>query len=42
MEFSNLNAAIACMREGNTWANDASLHKDALDKMRQQDNDTWT
>lgn len=42
MEFSNLDAAIAWMREGNAWADDVSLHKDALDKMRQRDNGTWT
>ena len=42
MEFPNLNAAVAWMRENNPWASDASLHKDALDKMRQLEDGTWT
>ena len=42
MEFPSLNVAVAWMRENNPWASDASLHKDALDKMRQQEDGTWT
>ena len=42
MEFPSLEASIQWMRQGNPWASDAALRKDAEDKLRQLDNGQWT
>ena len=42
MEFPSLDAAIGWMREGNPWATDARLRKDAEDKMQQREDGQWT
>jgi pimeloyl-ACP methyl ester carboxylesterase len=42
LEFPSLDEAIAWMRQYNPWASDASLRKDAEDKMHQQEDGKWT
>ena len=42
MEFGSLTAAVDWMREGNPWASDARLRKDAEDKMRRREDGRWT
>jgi pimeloyl-ACP methyl ester carboxylesterase len=42
MEFPSLEAAVQWMREGNPWASDSRLRKDAEDKMRQREDGLWT
>ena len=42
MEFPSLDAAVRWMREGNPWASEAGLRKDAEDKMHQRENGQWT
>ena len=42
MEFASLKAAVDWMREGNPWASDAWLRKDAEDKMRRREDGRWT
>ena len=42
MEFPSLEAAIQWMRQGNPWATDAGLRKDAEAKMRQREDGLWT
>ena len=42
MEFPSLEAAVDWMRQGNPWASDAALRKDAEDKMRQREDGQWT
>jgi pimeloyl-ACP methyl ester carboxylesterase len=42
LEFPSLDEAIAWMRQYNPWASDASLRKDAEDKMHQREDGKWT
>ena len=42
LEFPSLEDAISWMRQSNPWASDASLRKDAEDKMRQREDGKWT
>ena len=42
MGFSSLETAIQWMREGNPWASDSSLRKDAQNKLKQQEDGQWT
>lgn len=42
MEFSSLESAIQWMRAGNPWANDASLRRDAENKLNQRQDGQWT
>jgi pimeloyl-ACP methyl ester carboxylesterase len=42
LEFPSLDEAIAWMRQYNPWASDASLRKDAEDKMLQREDGKWT
>jgi pimeloyl-ACP methyl ester carboxylesterase len=42
MEFPTLDAAELWMRQGNPWASDAQIRKDAEDKMRQREDGQWT
>ena len=42
MEFPSLDAGVAWMREGNPWATDARLRKDAEEKLRQGQDGMWT
>ena len=41
MEFPSLDAGLDWMREGNPWATDARLRKDAEDKIRQREDGRW-
>jgi pimeloyl-ACP methyl ester carboxylesterase len=42
MEFSSLDDAVAWMLETNPWATPERTRQDAVDKMRQKDDGTWT
>ena len=42
MEFGSLEAAVDWMRQGNPWASDSQLRKDAKNKMRQREDGQWT
>ena len=42
LEFPSLDEAIAWMRQYNPWDSDASLRKDAEDKMHQREDGKWT
>ena len=42
LEFLSLDEAIAWTRQYNPWASDASLRKDAEDKMHQREDGKWT
>ena len=42
VEFPSFEAALAWMRQGNPWASDARLRKDAEDKVKQQEDGRWT
>ena len=42
MEFPSFDAAVAWMRQGNPWASDARLRKDAEDKLKQREDGQWT
>ena len=42
MDFPSLEAVVAWTREGNPWASDTRLRKDAEDKMRQREDGRWT
>ena len=42
MEFQTVDAAVEWMRQGNPWASDASLRKDAEHKLRRQSDGGWT
>ena len=41
MEFPSLDAGVDWMREGNSWATDARLRKDAEDKIHQSEDGRW-
>ena len=41
-DFPSLDAAVAWMRDGNPWAGDARLGKDAANKMRRREDGHWT
>ena len=42
MEFPSLDTAVEWMRQGNSWATDGRLRRDAEDKIRRQDDGQWT
>ena len=42
MEFASLDDAVAWMLETNPWATPERTRQDAIDKMRQKDDGTWT
>jgi esterase len=42
MEFPSLDDGVSWMRQGNPWASDSGLRKDAENKMRQQEDGKWT
>jgi pimeloyl-ACP methyl ester carboxylesterase len=42
MEFSSLDDAVAWMLETNPWATPERTRQDAVDKMRQKDDGSWT
>ena len=42
LEFPSLDDAISWMRQGNPWASDAGLRKDAENKMHQTEDGKWT
>jgi pimeloyl-ACP methyl ester carboxylesterase len=42
MEFPSLDAGVEWMRQGNPWASDARLRRDAEDKMCQREDGRWT
>ena len=42
LEFPSFEASFAWMRQGNPWASDARLRKDAEDKVKQQEDGRWT
>ena len=42
MEFASLDDAVVWMLETNPWATEARTRQDAIDKMRQKDDGTWT
>ena len=42
MDFASLDAAVAWMLETNPWATPERTRQDAVDKMRQKDDGSWT
>ena len=42
MEFPTLDAAVKWVRQGDPWASDARLRRDARDRLRERDDGRWT